>query len=157
LNCTKHRVWHRPDRRSWTSISRGCSVEASGRMGEHGIDLARLRHEIGAREHLSAIFARDFLEQPLEVSNVAIDGALEVAFAAIALADLLERLLALHGVELAREHVALAALVAIPQLRRSLVVDHAGNLDREGVERLDARALGAGGLAWSAPKRRCRR
>jgi hypothetical protein len=43
----------------------------------------------------------------------------------------------LHGVELAGEHVALAALVAIPQLGGGVVIDHAGDVDRQRVERLD--------------------
>src|SRR5216684_9386895 len=82
------------------------SVEPAGRVREHGIHLARLRGQVGARHHLAAIVARDFLEQPLELADIAIDRAHEIAVAAILLADLLERLLALHGVELAREHVA---------------------------------------------------
>src|SRR5262249_61628538 len=64
----------------------------------------------------------------------------------------LERLLALAGVELARDDVALAALGAIPQLGRRVVVDHAGDVDGERIERVDAVALGARGLgrrlAW---------
>src|SRR2546423_9711636 len=90
------------------------SVEASGRVGEHRIDLAGLRGEIGPRQHLAAILARHLLEQPLELADIAVDGALEIAVVPIALADFLERPLALHGVELAREHVALAALVTVP-------------------------------------------
>src|SRR6516165_2659310 len=90
------------------------SVETAGGVGEHGVDLARLRGEIAARQHLAAVVARDFLEQPLELADIAVDGALEITVGPIALADFLERLLALHRVELAREHVAFAALVAIP-------------------------------------------
>src|SRR6516165_3807746 len=128
------------------------SVETAGGVGEHGVDLARLRGEIAARQHLAAVVARDFLEQPLELADIAVDGAPEIAVGAVALADFLERLLALHGVELAREHVALAALVAIPQLGRRVVVDHAGDVDGKRIERVDSMALGARGLgrrlAW---------
>src|SRR5207253_9061486 len=63
------------------------------------------------------------------------DRLLEFAIRTVALADLLERLLALHGVEPAREHVALAALVAVPELGGRVVVDHAGDVDRQRVER----------------------
>src|SRR5262245_15040100 len=109
-------------------------VETSCRVGEHGVDLARLRGEIGTRHHLAAVVARNLLEQPLELDDVAVDGALEFAVAAILPADLLERLLALHGVELAaRERVAVAALVAVPQVGGGVVVDHAGNVDRERI------------------------
>src|SRR5262249_23391041 len=122
------------------------SVETAGRVGEHGVDFARLRGEIGARQHLAAVVARDFLEQPLELADIAVDGALEIAVAAVALADFLERLLAVHGVELAREHVAFAALVAIPHLGRRVVVEHAGDVDGERIERVGGVALGARGL-----------
>src|SRR5437588_11914323 len=111
--------------------------EAAGRVGEHGIDLARLRGEIGARNRLAAVIARDLLQEALELGDVAVDRLLELAVAAVLAADFLERALALHGVELAREHVALAALVAIPQLGGGVVVDHAGDVDCKRIERLD--------------------
>src|SRR5262249_29867914 len=81
---------------------------------------------------------------PPDLADIAVDGALEIAVAAVALADFLERLLALHGVELAREHVAFAALVAIPQLGHRVVVDHAGDVDGERIERVDGVARGLG-------------
>src|SRR5262249_34333240 len=137
------------------------SIETPCGVGEHGVDLARLRGEIAARQHLAAVVARDFLEQPLELADIAVDGALEIAVGAIALADFLERLLALHGVEPAREHVAFAALVAVPQLGRRVVVDHAGDVDGERIERVDGVALGARGLgrcfAWRRSLARQRR
>src|SRR6187455_2733736 len=68
----------------------GRSVEPSGSVREHGVDLAGLRGEIGARHRLAAIVARDLLEQPLELADVAVDGALEIALAAIFPADFLE-------------------------------------------------------------------
>src|SRR5712671_1002534 len=118
-------------------------VEASGRVRQHGVDLAGLRGEIGPRHHLAAVVARDLFQQPLELADIAIHRLLELAVGAIALADLVERLLALHGVEPLGEHVALAAIVAVPQLGRGVVVHHAGDVDRERIERLDGVALGA--------------
>src|SRR2546429_2466285 len=132
----------------------GGSVETTGRVGEHGIDLAGLRSEIGPRQHLVAVVARDLLEQPLELADIAIDGAAEIAVGAIALADFLERLLALQGVKLAREYVAFAALVAIPQLGCRVVVDHAGDVDRKRIERLEAVTLRTRALVGSAARRR---
>src|SRR6266566_2807596 len=126
--------------------ARARSVETAGGVGEHGVDLARVRGEIAARQHLAAVVARHLVEQPLELADVAVDGAPEIAIGPIALADFLERLLALHGVELAREYVAFAALVAIPQLGRRVVVDHAGDVDGERIERVDGVALRARGL-----------
>src|SRR4051794_8003242 len=87
------------------------SVEPSGRVRQHGVDLAGFRGEIAACHHLAAVVARDLFEQPLELADVAVDGLLELAVATIALADLVERLLALHGVEPLVEGVALAAIV----------------------------------------------
>src|SRR6516164_2186787 len=133
------------------------SVEAAGGVGEHGVDLARLRGEVAARQHLAAVVARHLVEQPLELADVAVDGAPEIAVGPIALADFLERLLALHGVELAREYVALAALVAIPQLGRRVVVDHAGDVDGERIEGVDGVALGALGARGLGRRLACRR
>src|SRR4029077_8957440 len=135
-----------------TALAR--SVEAAGGVGEQGIDLARLRGEVAARQHLAAVVARHFLEQPVELADVAVDGAPEIAVGPIALADFLERLLALHCVELAGEYVAFAALVAIPQLGRRVVIDHAGDVDGERIERVGGVALGARGLAQRLARRR---
>src|SRR5712691_12226261 len=126
--------WQRSRIRVFTPAC-GWSVETTGRVGKHGINLAGFRGEVGSHQHLPAVLARDLLEQPLEFADIAIDGAFEFAVAAIALADLLERLLPLHRVKLAREHVAFAAFVAVPQLGGGVMVDHAGDVDGEGVER----------------------
>ena len=64
-------------------------------MGEHGVNLARLGRKIRPRHHLAAIIARDFLEQPFELADIAVDGLLELAVGAILLLDLVEGLLAL--------------------------------------------------------------
>src|SRR5215467_15829493 len=63
--------------------------------------------------------------------------------AAISPADFLERLLPLHRVKLAREDVAFAACVAVPQLGGSIVVDHARDIDGKRVQRFHAVPLGA--------------
>ena len=76
--------------------------------------------------------------------DVAVDRLLELAVGAVAAADLLERLLPLQGVEPAREDVAFAALVALPQLGRRVVIDHARDIDRERVERFHRLARLAG-------------
>src|SRR5215216_4878831 len=112
-------------------------LEPSGGVGQHGVDLAGLGDEIAARRGGSAFVARDLVEQPLEFRNIAVDGVLEVAVAAVALADLVERLLALRRVEAAREDVALAAVIAIPHVAHLFMVDHAGDVDRDRIERLD--------------------
>src|SRR5436305_9848304 len=115
-------------------------LEPARRVGQHGVDLAGIRGEIAAGRRLAALIRRNLVEQPLELHDVAVDGRLELAVATIAVADLLECLLALHRVEAAREHVALAALVAFPELGRRIVIDHASDIDRERVERLDRAA-----------------
>src|SRR4051812_28487885 len=83
-------------------------VESPGRVCQHRVDLAGLRGEVGARYHLATVVSGDLVEEPLELADIAVHRLHEVAVAAILLADFLERALALHGVELAREHVALA-------------------------------------------------
>src|SRR5712692_200810 len=137
-------------------VNDSASVEPAGRVGQHGVDLAGLGGQISARHHLAAIVARDFLQKPLELADIAVDRLLELAIGAIALADLLERLLPGGRVEPLAEDVALAAIVAVPQVGRGVMVDHAGDVDREGVERLDrlAGALGRAGRALVRPHRR---
>src|SRR5450759_4698945 len=90
------------------------SVEPPGGMRQHGVDLAGFRGEVSARHHLAAVVARDLVEQPLELADIAVHRLLEFAVGAIFLADLVERLLALQGVEPAGENVAFAALIAVP-------------------------------------------
>src|ERR1700676_4149648 len=76
-------------------LNRGRSVETSGRVGEHGVDLAGLRGEVGARNHLTAIVTGDLVEQALELADVTIDGLHEFAVAAIFPADFVKGALAL--------------------------------------------------------------
>src|SRR5579884_3963603 len=113
------------------------SIETSRRMREHGVDLAVLGGEIGAGDDLAAVVARDLLEQPFEFLDIAVDRLLEFPVGTIFAADLVEGLLSLQRVEPPREHVALAALVAVPQVDRGLMVDHPRNVDRQRIERLD--------------------
>src|SRR5262245_31879741 len=42
-------------------------IEPAGRVRQHGVDLAGLRGEIRPRHHLTAIVARDLIEQALEL------------------------------------------------------------------------------------------
>src|SRR5262249_62247164 len=114
--------------------------DPAGAGGQHGVAFAGLGGQIRARPHRAAIVARDVVEQPLDLADVAVDRLLDLAVAAVALADLLERLLALHRVEPLGEDVALAALVAVPQLGGRVVVDHAGDVDRERIERFERMA-----------------
>src|SRR5262245_43879412 len=106
-------------------------------MRQHGVELAGLRGEIGARDHLPAIIVRDFIEQVLEFSDVPIDRLHEVPVGAIPPTNFLERALARHRVEHAREYVSLTALVAIPKLSGGVVIDYASNIDCYGIEGLD--------------------
>src|SRR2546421_6740254 len=101
--------------------------ESPRRVRQHGVDLAGIRSEVAARGRLAALVLRDLVQQPLEFADIAVDSRLEFAVAAVSVADFLKRLLPLQGVEAAREHIAFAALVALPQLGRSVVVDHARN------------------------------
>src|SRR6185437_9353736 len=89
-------------------------VEPPGRVRQHGVDLAGLRGEVCAHHHLAAVVARDFLEQPIELADIAVHRQLELAVGTVFLTDLVERLLTLQGVEPAGEHIAFAALVAVP-------------------------------------------
>src|SRR5882757_7864486 len=83
------------------SVSIRCSIFAirrspqpSRRMGEQGVDEARFRSQVAAQGLRSAILAGDFIEQPLEFRDVAVDGLLEAAVGAVFAGDLVEGLLA---------------------------------------------------------------
>src|SRR5262249_40506947 len=129
-------------------------IEAAGSVRQHGVDLAGLRGEIGARHHLPAIFARDFVQEALKLGDVAVDRLHEFAIRAILAADLLERALTLHRIKLAREDIALAAVVAVPQLGGGGVIEHAGNVDRDGIKRFDGMTLASCGIRlWLAERR----
>src|SRR5690348_18416250 len=74
-----------------------------------------------------------------------LDGLPEFRIATVFAADLLERALALRGVELAAAETAFAALIALPQLRGGVVVDHARDVDRERFQRADGIAAAFAG------------
>jgi len=103
-------------------------------MSEHRVDLAGLRRQIRPRHHLTAVVARHIFEQPLELGDVAVDRLLELAVGAILGADLVERLLALQRVKPLGEHVAFAALVAVPQVRRGVMIESYDQMIGEGNE-----------------------
>src|SRR5258708_26219363 len=106
-------------------------------MGQHGVDLPGVRGEICPRRHLLAVVTPDFAEKPFELADIPIDDLAELAVGLVALAHLVERLSALHGVEAPRKHVALAAIVALPEVRGGFMIDHPGDIDRPRVERAD--------------------
>src|SRR6185295_1808808 len=106
-------------------------------MGEEGIDLARIRSEIGLGQHLATVVARYLLEQAFELLDVAVNRLAELRRAAIFAANILERLLTLRRVKPAREGVLFAALIAIPQFDRRIVIDETRDVDRERIERVD--------------------
>src|SRR6516165_7381748 len=88
---------------SGTQLAPGTSrsVEATRRMGQHGVDLAGFRREVGSCHHLSAIVVRNLVALPFEFVDVAIHGVLELAGRAILLAEVVVRLLTLQGIEAA--------------------------------------------------------
>ena len=123
-------------------------AQPAARMGKHRVDLAGVRRQVGLRHDVVAVVAGDVLQQLLEIVAVAVDRGAEVRVALVLAADLVEGLLALQRVEAAREDVALAAPVAVPQLDRGVVVDGACDVDRQRVQRFDdvqRRALLAAG------------
>src|SRR6185437_3219051 len=79
----------------------------------------------------------DLVEQALELANIAVNRLLELTVGAVLSADLVERLLSLQSIEPPGKDVALAALVAVPQVGCGIVVDHAGDINRKRIERLD--------------------
>src|SRR5947208_13968616 len=102
------------------------------------------------------MLALDLFPMTIELADIAIVGMYEYAVAPIALADFLERLLPLHSVKLARETVAFAAFVAIPQLGGGIVVDHARDIDGKRVQRFHAVALGTLGRTCARGRRLAR-
>lgn len=121
-------------------------------MGEHGVDLARIRGQVGLGDSLVRVGAGDVGEQLFEIADIAIDGGAEFRLAVIFALDLIEGLLALQRVEAAGKDVALATLITAPEIDRGIVVDGAGDIDRERVQRFHD-------MAWIAAvvdaRRRC--
>src|SRR5260370_35410973 len=103
-------------------------------MGQHGVDLPGVRGEICPRRHLLAVVTADFAEKPFELADIPIDNLAELAVGLVALAHLVERLSALHGVEAPRKRAALATIVALPPVRGGFMTDHPGTIDAQDVE-----------------------
>ena len=57
-------------------------------MGQHGVDLAGLRGEVGIRPRGVAVVLRDVAEQALELADVAVDRAPEIGIRGVAAAEL---------------------------------------------------------------------
>ena len=110
-------------------------IETSAGVGEHRIDLAGVRGEIGAAGGAVAVGAGHLGQQLLEIGDVAVDGGAELVVALIFLADLVEGLLALQGIEPPGEEVLLAATVTLPKLDRRIMVDGPRDIERERAER----------------------
>src|SRR5262249_62422693 len=113
------------------------SIEATSRMGQHGIDLAGFRREVGSCHHLSTIVARNLVEQPFEFVDVTIHGVLELAVRAILLADVVERLLTLQGIEPAGEDVGFPSFVAVPKGGPRILVNSARDINGKGNDSLN--------------------
>src|ERR1700737_3897350 len=110
-------------------------------MREQGVDEAGLRGEVAAQGLRPAVFARNLVEQALELGDVAVDGLLEGAVGAIFAGDLIERLLAGRGVEALAERLALAALVAVPHFGREIAVHQPADVERQRLQRIAAARL----------------
>src|SRR5262245_52708010 len=119
------------------------SVEAPRRVRKHGVNLTGFRGQIGSCDHLTAIVAGHFVEQTLKLGDVTIHSLLEFAIRPVFLADIVERLLALQGIQPPRKDVALSALVAIPQVSSGVMVDHSRDIDRQRIERFDGMPRGS--------------
>ena len=107
-------------------------------MGQHGVDLAGIGGQVVAGDDRPPIAARYVVKQPFKFMNVVFDGLPEVRIGTVFAAYFFERALPLRGVEALSESAALAAFIALPQVSRRVVVDHAGYINRKRVKRLDA-------------------
>src|SRR5262249_26301602 len=58
--------------------------EPAGGVRQHGVDLAGFRREVGARHDLTAVVAGNFVEQPLELADIAVDRLAELAIGLVA-------------------------------------------------------------------------
>src|SRR5260370_37595082 len=97
--------------------STGTFPQPPRRMREQGVDHARLRGQVAAQYRGCPFVARDFVQQALELGDVAVDGLLEIAGGAVCAADFLQRLVAGGRVEPLATGLALVALLAVPHLR----------------------------------------
>ena len=84
-----------------------------------------------------------------EVGHIALDCGPELRITGILLTDLVESLLTLQGVEAPCEHVALSALVAVPEVHEGFVVNCPCNVDGKRVQAFHS-VQGRAGLLGSA-------
>src|SRR5262249_7120966 len=84
----------------------------------------------------AAAVAGDFVEQTLELRDVAVDRALEVAVGAILAGDLVESLLTGGRVEALGERLVLAALVAVPDFGGGVAVHQPADVERQRLQRI---------------------
>src|SRR5262249_49690190 len=103
------------------------STQTPRRMGEHRVDLARLRDEIGPRQRIVAVVTIDLPKQALEFLDIAIDRRAEIVIGAVTATNLVERLRPAPDIEPAGERIRLAAAIAIPGIGHTVVIDHAGD------------------------------
>src|SRR5690349_19698666 len=77
------------------SFAISCPLSQPSRgMGEQRVYQARLRGEVGTQRLRATLVAGDFVEQALELGDVAVDRLLEAAVGAVLARDFVERLLA---------------------------------------------------------------
>ena len=112
-------------------------VEPAGRVGEHGVNLARIGRQVRAGHRAATFAARNVFKEPLEFLDVLLHRLAELGIAAILAADFIECALPLRRVKTPIEQATFAALIALPQLGSGAVVDHAGYIDGERLQRVD--------------------
>src|SRR2546423_5757183 len=96
---------------------------------------------MAAQHRRSALVARHLIEQALEFGDVAVDGLLEVAVAAIFAGDLVERFLSGRRVEALGEGLALAALIAIPHFGSEIAIHQPADVERQRLQGIAAALL----------------
>src|SRR6476469_9564849 len=96
-------------------------VQAAAGVSEQQVHAPRLRGHVVL--HDAGVVLLGIAQQPLEIADIAIDCGAEFTVAIVALADLVECLLAVETVEVASKHPTLAGAEALPDLRRGAVID----------------------------------
>src|SRR6185436_18512098 len=91
--------------------------------------------------------ACDFVEQPLELGDIAVDRLLEATIGAVFARDFVERLLAGGRVEPFGERLALAALIAVPHFGGEVAIHQPADVERQRLQRI------GGGLRRAATRR----
>src|SRR5208283_4545067 len=112
------------------------SAEPARGMSEDRIDLAGVRHEIGAPLRAVAVILAELRQATFEFLHVAVGGFVELWVVAVPATDLVERLLPRLGVKTAGNSGCVAATMPIPHLARRSVVDQSGDALGERLERL---------------------